>query len=349
MLYIAIPVIAIIPFFYTDVWQNIHIYWDARIPLALLLTLLLFLSNWGNIRTYLLDSDLLFLIQKKSVIYQLKRDSFLISLLFLFLTEIVLTLAVLPVLIAIYHFSGIQIFSLFLTVSTFKLTVMTIKQLVDQVIIRWLLRLVSFGLTEMMLVTMPPVSWIVICGIVLFLMIFLNARQFSRTNRWAMDLEHEYDVHTRLIRLILRHFDEVPKPLMTNKRKPLFLFRRSGRIFKERSEENGLLEFLLKSVVRNRAHLSLYYKLIGITCLAVLLMPIWIKWTICVLFIWFMNKWLGTLFRDIVVNDWFILVPYQSLTAEQVFPRFQKYLALPSDILVVVIATLSTMILFVVR
>lgn len=223
---------------------------------------------------------------------------------------------------------------------------MTIKQLVDQVIIRWLFRLVSFSLTEMMMVTLPPVSWIGSYGIVLLLIIFLNTRQFSRTNRWGKDLEHEYDAHTRFIRLILRHVEEVPKPLITNKRKPLFLFRQSGRIFKERSEENGLLEFLLKSVFRNRTHLSLYYKLTGITCLAVLLLPIWIKWTICVLFIWFMNKWLGTLFRDMAVSDWFILVPYQSETAEQVCPRFQKYLAIPPVVLVVVISAFSTMFLF---
>lgn len=84
MLYIAIPALVIIPFFYADFWQNIHIYWDARISLALLLTLLLFLSNCGHIRTYLLYPDLLFLIQKKRVIYQLKRNSFLIPCFFFF-------------------------------------------------------------------------------------------------------------------------------------------------------------------------------------------------------------------------------------------------------------------------
>lgn len=343
LLYIAIPAIAVIPFFYADVWRNIRIYWDARIPVSIVLVLILILSGYGNIRTYLLDADLLFLIQKRKVIHQLKRDSFLYSMFFLFLIECILMLAALPVLVTIYQYTVPQILSLFLVVSAFKLTTMTIKKSVDHVVIRWLLRFITFSLSAMLLASASPLVWIVFGGIAWGLMLWMNVRQFSQTNRWAKDLETEYEAHIRLIRWILRYTNEVPKPQTKSRRKPWFFFRKSGRIFKMRSEENGLLEFFLKSVFRNKARLSLYYKLIGITILAVLFLPLWLKWTVYALFIWFINKWLGTLFRDMAVSDFFVLVPYRSESAEQAGLRFQKWLAIPPDILVGLITAVSTL------
>lgn len=344
MLYIAISAAAIIPFVYADVWRNIHIYWDARIPFSIVLILLLVLSGFGNIRTYLLDADLLFLIQRRKVIAQLKRDGFLNSLFFLLLTESILMLAALPVLVGIDRFTMLQILGMFLMLSAFKLTVMTIKKSVDHVVIRWLLRFISFSAAGLVLIHVSFLLSAVFGAIVWVLMLWLNVRRFSRINLWIQDLDTEYDAHTRLIRLILRYSNEVPKQRPENSRKPVLFFRKSGRIFKQRSEENGLLEFLLKSVLRNKNRLSLYYKLIGATCLAVLLLPLWLKWAVYVLFIWFINKWLGILFRDMAVNDFFVLVPYQPESAEQACLRFQRWLSIPPDILVGLITVILTMV-----
>lgn len=345
MLYIAIPTVAIIPFLYADVWRNIRFYWDARIPFSIVLILLLVLSGSGNIRTYLFDADLLFLIQKRKVIDQLKRDGFLNSLLFLFLIECILMLAVLPILVGIYRFTVLQAFSMFWIISAFKLTTMTIKKSVDHAIIRWLLRFISFSAAGILLINASFLLWTVFGVIIWVLMLWLNVRQFSKINLWIKDLETEYDAHTRLIRLILRYTNEVPKQQTKNSGKPVLFFRKSGRIFKQRSEENGLLEFLLKSVFRNKTRLSLYYKLIGVTCLAVLFLPLGLKWAVYVLFIGFINKWLGTLFRDMTVDDFFVLVPYQSESAEQACLRFQKWLSIPPDILVGLITVVSTMVI----
>lgn len=344
MLYLAIPAAIIIPFVYADVWRNIHIYWNAQIPFSIVLLLLLILSGYGTLRTGLLDADLLFLIQRRKAIRQLKCDSFIYSMFVLILIECLLLAAALPVLIGIYQFTVQKIFSLMLLVSAFKLTVMTVKKSVDQVIIRWLLRFLGFSLTGTLLINAFPMLWAIFGGTAWAVLLWLNVRGFSKINRWAKDLETEYDAHTRLIRLILRYTNEIPKPRASRRKKPLLLFRKSGRFFKERSEANGLLEFLLKSVFRNKVHLSLYYKLIGITCLAVLFLPVGLKWAVCVLFIWFMNRWLRTLFRDISVNDFFIIVPYHSESAEKACLRFQKWLGIPPDILVGILTALSTLV-----
>jgi Predicted ABC-type exoprotein transport system, permease component len=343
MLYIAIPAAVILPFAYADFWRNIHLYWDARLPVQIVLILLLILSGYGNIRTYLFDADLLFLIQRRKVIRQLKRDSFLSSLLALSLVEAVLLFAALPVLVGIYRYTVPLILSLFLVVSAYKLMSMTIRKAAGHAVIRWLLRVVSFSLTGMVLTTASFQLWIVFGGIVWLLMLWLNVRRFTEINDWARELENEYGMHTRLIRVILRYTGEVPKPQTRSSRKPLLFFRKSGRIFKQRSEENGLLEFLLKSVLRNKKHLSLYYKLIGVTCIAVLFLPFWLKWTIFFLFIWFINRWLGTLFLDLTVNDFFVLVPFRSENAERACQRFQRWLGVPPDILVGITTALSTL------
>ncbi|WP_010631447.1 ABC transporter permease [Sporolactobacillus vineae] len=342
MLYLAIPSAVIIPFIYADVWRNIHIYWNARIPVSIVLLLLLILSGNGTLRTGLLDADLLFLIQRRKAIRQLKRDSFIYSMFVLFLVECLLLAVALPVLIGIDQYTVQQILSLMLLASAFKLTVMMIKKSIDQVIIRWLFRFLSFSLAGTLLINASPMLWAIFGGIFWAILLWLNVHSFSKINHWEKDLEAEYDAHSRLTRLILRYTNEIPKPRASRRKKPFLFFRNSSRFFRERSEANGLLEFLLKSVLRNKAHLSLYYRLIGITCLAVLFLPVGLKWAVYVLFIWFMNRWLRTLFRDISVNDFFILVPYHSESAEKACFRFQKWLGIPPDILVGILAALST-------
>ncbi|WP_100488301.1 ABC transporter permease [Sporolactobacillus pectinivorans] len=341
MLYIVIPAAAIAPFLYADFWRNIHSYWDARLPSSLLVILLLLLSVSGNIRTYLLDADLLFLIQKKKEILQLKRCGLLLSLLFLFLFETVLFILALPVLITIYHYSQVQLLSLFLAVSAFKLTLMTIKKLTDSLVYRWLFMILAYCLASVLLVS-APILWAV-CGMFCFvIMIYLNIIQLKKTNRWIKDLETESAEQTKYIKFILAFSMGVEKPSVTRRKRPLVFFRNSGRIFKKRSKENGLLEFLLKTFLRNKSYVLSYYQLTIITCFAAVLLPLWLKWVAFILFIWFINFWVKILFRKMCAHDFFTIVSFDPAISDPVWLRLQKWLAVPPSIFMGIVVTLST-------
>lgn len=349
MLYIAIPAAAIAPFLYADIWRNIHSYWDTHLPVSLLLTLILLLSGRGNIRTYLMDADLLFLIQKRRQIHQLKRCGFLTSLLSLFLFEIVLFVLALPVLTQIYHYPLVQVLSLYLAASAFKLSLMTIKKLTDSVITRWLFIILAYSVADILLLTVAPALWVICSAFCSIIMIYLNVIQLKKTNRWVKDLEIESTEQTKYIKLILNFSTGIEKPSVTRRKKPLILFHRSARIFKKRTKENGLLELLLKTFFRSKSYILSYCQLIVTTCIAAVLLPVWLKWLVYILFIWFINIWLKILFRKMSAHDFFTVVPFDSVIADPVWLRFQKWLAIPSGIFTGIIVALSTIYTFSIR
>ncbi|TGA97683.1 ABC transporter permease [Sporolactobacillus shoreae] len=342
MLYIAIPAAAIAPFLYADIWRNIHSYWDTHLPVSLLLTLILLLSGRGNIRTYLMDADLLFLIQKRRQTHQLKRCGFLTSLLSLFLFEIVLFVLALPVLTQIYHYPLVQVLSLYLAVSAFKLSLMTIKKITDSVITRWLFIILAYSLADILLLTVAPALWAICSAFCSIIMIYLNVTQLKKTNRWVKDLEIESTEQTKYIKLILNFSTGIEKPSVTRRKKPLILFHRSARIFKKRTKENGLLELLLKTFLRSGPNVLSCIQLVSVTCIAVFLLPVWLKWSVYALFIWFMNVWLKILFRKMSGNVFFNVVRFDPTIADPVLLRFQRWLAVPPIIFTGIVVLLST-------
>lgn len=340
MLYIAIPAMTMAPFLYADFWHHVHAYWSAQLPAFLLPALLLLLSGRGNIRTWLLDADLLFLIQKNGVLQQLKRCGLLSSLFFLVVSEVLLFVLAAPVLVGIYHFSQIQILSLFFMVSAFRLTVMTIKKFADKTLYRWLFLLLSYSLANGLVLTLHTALWL-LCGTAsLAALICLNWTQLAKTNRWFRDMEIENTEHVRLIRFILQFSSEIEKPLSI-KRRPLVFFRRSGRLFKTVNKENGLLELLLKTFFRNKGYMLAYLQLTGITCLAVMLLPFWLKWCVyvlCIPFAWF---WLKIVLRKMTASPFFRIVPFDPKISGSVQSRFQKWLGLPVILVTGIIMALS--------
>lgn len=342
MLYIAVPAVAIAPFLYADLWRNVHTYWNDQMPAFFMPVLILLLSAGGNIRTWLREADLLFLIQKDRLLRQLKRCGLLCSLLSLITVEALLLVLALPVLVEINHFSLPQILSLFLVACSFKLAVMTIRKLTDRMLYRRLLIVLAYMLAAILVLMFQPLLW-TLCGLSAFiLLIWLNGAQLMKTNRWFRELEIENAEHVRLIRFFLKFSTEIEKPASIRK-KPLFLFRRSERIFKTQSKENGLLELLLKTFWRSGTCCGSYLQVIGLTCFAGIAFPVWLKWIVFILFILFIKVWLNALFHKMTANPFFRIVPFNSEISASVRSRFQKWLAVPAILLAGAAVGLSTL------
>ncbi|RYL86856.1 ABC transporter permease [Sporolactobacillus sp. Y61] len=344
MLYIIIPAAAIAPFLYADVWKNIHFYWDDGIPIIFLIALILLFSGHGNVRTCLLDADLLFLIQEKRRLIQLKHCALLVSLFVLIVIEAIVFLLAWPVLTEIYHFSQIEILSLFLLAAGYKLSVMSIRKFTEGTIVRRLCILLAYGAASTLGFTLNSRLWLISGVTCTALMLLLNLIQAGKTNRWFRELEIEHQEHVKFIRPILHFTSGIEKPVSV-KRRPLILFRRSGSLFNKPGRENGLLELLLKTFLRHKSYLAAYVQLTGLTCFAVIVLPLWLKWVVYVLFILFMKLWLSILFRKMTASPFFRVVPFDSEIRVPVQSRFQKWLGFPVIMLTGGVTLMATLVL----
>src|SRR5690625_7832852 len=65
MIYIALPALIILPFFYVDMWRNIDLYWSVEIPFNVILLLVLLFLLRGNFRTFVIEAVILFFTRSK--------------------------------------------------------------------------------------------------------------------------------------------------------------------------------------------------------------------------------------------------------------------------------------------
>lgn len=341
-LYVLVPALIIAPFLYADFWRNIPIYWDGQLPFSLLLLVILFLSAGGNIRTYLFDADLLFLIQRRDILGQLKKGGFLFSIFLAFSGVALIFIVVLPVLVNIYHFSLIEILCLYLAVCAFKLFILTIKKTIDRTIYRWILYLVLFIGSVRLIASLSSVLY-GICGAVCILaVVCFHMAQLKKTNRWFRELEIDERERNKYIKFILHFSAEVEKQPVSRRKKPLLLFRHSGRLFKKRDKEHGLLELLLKTFLRNKSYVFSYYQIIVVTCLAITVLPLWLKWIVAIIFNFFVNAWLKILFKKMLANDFFTVVPLNDQIKDSVWVRFSKWVSLPPVLVILGLTAILT-------
>lgn len=335
ILYIVIPTIILIPFLYVDVWQNIQIYWSDQVPFSILVLIVLLLSVTGNFRTYLLEADVIFLLQQKSLLYQLKLFGFLSSCIQLIAGTTFIFALILPILIQVYQFSGMHVVVLFFAICAFRFLFLTLKKIINRSFVKWLVFLFAFLGSILSILQFDSA---VIGGgglLVVVVMFIFHLLQLTKTSRWFLkEIEIEVMERVKYIRLILNFSMEIEKEPYKLKKRPIYFFPKSKRIFKIRNEENGLLELLIKAFVRNRSFVKSYFQLLIITISAIIVLPIWLKWVIFISCIFFINSWLSSIFKKMMNNHFFDVAPFNKDMSYQVWARFKKWVAYP-----VIIAT----------
>ncbi|MCI1858867.1 MAG: ABC transporter permease [Sporolactobacillus sp.] len=342
LLYLLLPALAIAPFLYVDYWRRISVYWNGYIPVWLTLTLILILTAGGNIRTWQQDADLIFLLQRQNLLYRLKQWGWLTSLLHMLLVDTLVLVLAAPLLSVVYRFSSADLAALFLIVCTYNLAARTMRKYVDGPLLRRLFGLLLFLAASLLLFIQNRMLWS-ICGMIgLAALIILNEARLPKTCCWRREMEIESEAHRKWIRLILRLSTGIEKPVAVRAR-PLFFFRHSGRLFLAPGPINGLLELLLKTFCRNHTYRSAYFGLISITCLALVVLPVWLKWIVYGLFILFIDVWLKSVFRQMTAAPFFRVVPFDPAIAAPTFHRFARWLDVPAIVLTGVVAGCCTL------
>jgi ABC-2 type transport system permease protein len=343
VVYLVIPAVIAAPFLYEDFWQNHHLYWSERLPLELLFIIVLLLSATGNFRTYLMEADLLHLIQKKALLNPLKRNGFFLSFFGAFFREFVIFIVFLPLFSGVYGLGVQQLIPLYLAACSFRLIFLTIKKV--------LARTSSISILFILLVLLVTLSVNVkplITGVVsLFVIVVVfnhHLSQITNTNRWFLkEIEIEGRERVRFIKLIMNFSMEVEKVPVNQRNQPLIFGRGSRRIFKKRSKENGVLDLLFKGFLR-RNYLMTYFQITGITVSAIIVLPVWVKWVVFLGFAFFIRFWLKNIFSKMIESSFFEIVPYDKKVSESALLRFKKILSYPVIGLTGVLSALFTLV-----
>ncbi|MBY7144037.1 ABC transporter permease [Virgibacillus sp. NKC19-3] len=335
ILYAVVPAFIVAPLVYMEMWQDIHIYWSEEIPLSILIGIILMLSIIGNFRTFLLEADMLFLMQRKQVLYQLKLSGFLYSICQIILSTAVIFIVILPILLFMYDFVVMDILFLFIVVNACRFSMLTLKKVITRVITRWMIFPVVFMVTYMLIlhvngVLLAAASVVVIGGVCYF-----HVTRFVRTNRYFLqELVIEQTERVRYIKFILMFSQEVEQAPVKQRKLPM-LFPNSKHMFQKRNKENGLLEFLLKAFLRHKGYMVSLSQIVGLTIFGVIVLPVWLKWMLCICFVFFLNTWTKSIYLKLIESPFFVVVPYggEEVTYA-VWPRFRRWIVGPSIVFV---------------
>jgi ABC-2 type transport system permease protein len=330
VVYLVIPVLVAAPFVYADMWQNSHLYWSGELPMSVLFVLVLLLTASGNYRTYLMEADLLYLLQKKELLYPFKHMGFLFSAIGSVIQVGVAGVVILPLYVEVYGMGMAEMLSMLAVVLAVRLLFMTVKKFTTRVFFKLALFGLMAAAATVLVIEAPPLASGIFSISVSGSVIFYHLGQTTKSNRWFMkEIEIEERERVRYIKLILTYSMEVEKEPANQRHKPLVMFRRSQRLFKMgRLKEDGLLELLIKGFLRKK-HLTLYVQMFLLTMSAVIVLPLWLKWIVFAGFSFFIQSWLKSLFRKMLDSPFFVIVPYDRAAADSVWIRFKKMFAFP--------------------
>lgn len=308
VLYILIPAVIFCTAVYFSWWKELP-EWLDNIPFIIPFFFLYLLSWSGNIRTFIVEADKVFLVKKPELLSGLKRRAYLYS----FLQQLLVICAgfscLLPFLLNYYllswqeiivlfvYFRSLQACLLFLkypirkVVSTFRKSIITLCLfLVFNWCSQWMYRIIDSGYHL-------PVYVISIS--VLILSILLSLKAIGKKGSLDIHIEMEQERKSSITQFIFMASPQIEKPVVIRRKKPL-LFRNSKRIFKKRTPINGLIELFIKIVVRNSSYFYGYFMLINSTTWAIILVPpLWLKLTIFTAFCFMMYGWLFSLWDKV--------------------------------------------------
>lgn len=312
MLYIIIPAIVISFMIYRSWWTETPA-WIENMPFFLLF-FVIYLFSWnGNIRTYVMEADKVFLIKKPKIFLGMKKWGYAYSLLFQAISMGVSVLILLPFVRNHYHLPWQQIIALlfyFIALSSLIILIKFHLRKIEQkfkkiafgvllfIALSWFSQLIYFFWEKDMLL---PVY---LTGVILMA---ASISQSLQTIRKAASIEYEIDMgqeeKTKNIQLMFMLSHEIEKPIVSKRTKPLF-FRHSKRIFKKRTPVNGFIELFIKIFLRNFSYIRGYFQIISVTTAAIVMIPpLWIKIVVFIGFLIMMHSWLSLIWEKVNMSN----------------------------------------------
>lgn len=304
MLYLIIPGLFFAIRGYYSLWAEGLPGWIVHTPLAVLLAITFFLVRRGGIRMLTEPGDALFLQQKRDWMRKLHLLGCFYSISLICVMVVFFWIVLLPVFIRVHHWTiaqwGIMLFFLCMKAILQAL----IQNLIQTAWIGWrrIWRTTLWSTIVALIYTMTMLLghqrlWVFVAVGVLLLGInvLLIQKRVNRFHSFEGDVEEEGRLKIKLTALLLR--DAVDPPIKSRLRRAI-IFRKSNRLFHNRSTHLVLAESCIKSMYRSGSQFKTLGMFIGAATLAILLSPVFVRYILGFGLLLLVRVWLTGLWRE---------------------------------------------------
>ncbi|KEK25100.1 ABC transporter permease [Bacillus gaemokensis] len=286
-LYIIIPALVFSGIYYHSLWKREL---SAEEPAYFLLGLFVFyfVTYSRGARSFFEQADSLFLIQHPVHMQKLMKYGMVYTCIRMSITNIIVTLVMLPIFIKSMNASLLQVVLFWLAFTTFRYMLSLLVRYID---VRggkrwalWIVKIILFIISFICLgsgvflgfkTPMYSILFVILCIII---SVVLIKQKMNYQRFFFKEVEKEKEESMRWTMEIMQFSGQATKP--SNSSKP-WLFPRSKHILGKKSNSR-IIESFLKEYFRSGASLSFYIKIIFMSAASVKITPWWIALIIIV-------------------------------------------------------------------
>lgn len=347
-LYLVIPFLGFVGYQYLNWWSEVP-WWLLPVPFELFLGISLLFAWSGTIRMYLREADQLFLWNRSKWFSIMLREGIVFYGLSNVIKGVIFFILLAPFLIKHYQMDiHVLILFGFITYLT-KMVLGLLRQLITLKLYgfkQWLILRTAFVFSSFLFIIVTPYLLknimfyiLVVFTLALIICVLINKRLKIRGSFFA-DLERESRERLKYVTFLLKISGVSIKEQKRPKKRP-WLFRSSNVIFRKRSPVNALVEFGIKSVLRNRQKLQQHILFILI-CISVILGFPTHRWLIWLILSFILTNFVGVDWKDAMNSD--LIKIFQWKRSDQYLASY-KYLylmTLPGFLLISIITSFQS-------
>lgn len=281
-LYIIIPALIFIGIYYRSLWME-ELSMGETVYFGLGLLAFYVITYSRGVRSFFEQADSLFLISYPAHMKKLIQYGMTYTLIRIAITNVVVVVAMLPVLMKSIGVTKVQIvlFWLFFTAFRFMLSLLTrfIHVRVGKRWLLWIIKNVMFSISlsffglSLFLIYKNPFYSILCIGLAAFLILVLIKEKLNYKNCFFKEVEKEKEESMRWTSGIMQVGGHASKPSSSNK-KP-WMFPRSKK-FLGKKKESRIVESFLKEFFRTSSARIFYIQIVCISTVSIIMSPRWI-------------------------------------------------------------------------
>lgn len=281
-LYIIIPALIFMGIYYRSLWiEELSIGETVYFGLGLLVFYVITYAR--GVRSFFEQADSLFLISYPAHMQKLIQYGMTYTFIRIAITNVVVVVAMLPVLIKSIGVTKVQVvlFWLFFTIFRFMLSLLTrfIHVRVGKRWLLWLIKNVIFSISlsffgmSLFFIYKDPFYSILCIGLTVFLIIVLIKEKLNYKNSFFKEVEKEKEESMRWTSGIMQVGGHAAKPSSSNK-KP-WMFPRSKKFLGKKTDYR-IVESFLKEFFRTSSARIFYIQIVCISTVSIIMSPKWI-------------------------------------------------------------------------
>ncbi|WP_394232243.1 ABC transporter permease [Niallia oryzisoli] len=311
MLYIAVPGLVIAGYMYSSWWIELPA-WSAFIHLPVIAVIVYFVSASSSCRSFVKEADGVFLLKHKQKYILLKKWSFFYSLTKNAISIILTVILASPFLTVKHSFSMVEVLCFMLLFISLSFFFIGIKMFFSSYFQGWKEKLLVVLVFVVFLIgticvfsnyVYVPNYFIGISFVFMIIAFILTYYRLHTTRYFQQEIMKEDEEKMRYVNIIYGAAPELEKPKIIKRNRPI-VFPQSKKLFKRNLAQNGFYELFIKVVLRNSTYVGGYYKLLGVTALAMIsLPPLYLKLLILMGFTVFIWIWTGHLWDKVILAN----------------------------------------------